>query len=388
MLENRYLVKIEGKDPHRFLLNLIKMNFQFYRVKEKSSSLELLLNEANYQRLMEMKTIYQITLKRIYGPKALWQQIWNKRIFWVAFLLGCLVFFLLTHIIFSVEVIHTKKAIRDMLYEELAQYGITRFHFCVSFEQKEKIRSEILAKHKDTLEWMEIERIGTKYVVRVEERMLNDPTETPTVRDIVARKDGIITRIEASQGEIVAKKDQYVRKGDLLITGVIHNKEEAQAYVMAKGNVYAETWYKVTVAMPLHYHEEKATGKKTQLLQVHFLNHTFSLFDFAHYKNKKSTVTNLLKNPLFPLSFDYVVEQEMDVIDENYTPEEATQKANEMAASKVLEQLNVNGRILQQKDLKITQEDSKIVIEVFLKVEEDITDFRPIVIPNQESSEE
>ena len=81
MLENRYLVKIEGKDPHRFLLNLIKMNFQFYRVKEKSSSLELLLNEANYQRLMEMKTIYQITLKRIYGPKALWQQIWNKRIF-------------------------------------------------------------------------------------------------------------------------------------------------------------------------------------------------------------------------------------------------------------------------------------------------------------------
>ena len=40
--------------------------------------------------------------------------------------------------------------------------------------------------------------------------------------------------------------------------------------------------------------------------------------------------------------------------------------------------LGVNDRIISQKDLKITQEDSKIKVSIFFKVEEDITSYQPI----------
>ena len=38
-----------------------------------------------------------------------------------------------------------------------------------------------------------------------------------------------------------------------------------------------------------------------------------------------------------------------------------------------------------QKDLKITENHSKIIVEVFFKVEEDITDYQPISERQEES---
>ncbi len=378
MLNNKYLVRIEGKNPHRFFLSLVKMHLEFLQVKEENDYLEVWVDEKNYERLIDIKTIYEIKLVKIKGIKAVTEEIKKKKFFFISLIVGLFLLLFLSNIIFDVEVVHTKKEIRDLLYEELDNYGIKRLHFCISFEKKEKIREEILEKHKDTLEWIEIERVGTKYIVRVEERKLNKEEEPLEIRDIVAKKDGLITKIESSKGEIVAKKNQYVKKGDLLITGAIHNKEEVKEYVASTGTVMAETWYKVTVSMPLSYHEEKKTGNKKQLLGITFLNHHFSLFDFKPYKDKKREEKALIKNSLFPLSIDWVIEEELEVIDQHYTKEEAIEEAKKRASEKLLSSLGENDRILFQKDLKITEEDSKIIVEVFLKVEEDITAYQKL----------
>ncbi len=378
MFNNRYVVKIEGKNPHRFLLQLIKMKMSFFSVKEEKNFLIVEVDDENYQRLIDMKTIYDMSLLRIKGPKNIQNICWKMRYFFLFLALGLILLWFLTNIIFEVEVIHTKKEIRELLYQELREYNISPFHFCVSFERKEEIRNEILKKHKDTLEWIEIERIGTKYEVRVEERKLNPPKEELSPRDIVAKKDGLITKIEASTGEIVAKKNQYVRKGDILVTGVIKNKEDPKAYVPATGNVYAETWYKVTVSLPLHYHEEKKTGKTKKLLQINFLGKNISLLDFNPFKDKNTLVTSLIKHTFLPLSLNWVKEEELEVTDISYSKEDAIAKAKELAEEKVLSSLDVNARLLSQKELKITEEDSKIIIELFLKVEENITDYAPL----------
>ncbi len=378
MFNNKYLVRIEGKNPHRFFLSLVKMHLEFLQVKEENDYLEVWVDEKNYERLIDIKTIYEIKLVKIKGIKAVTEEIKKKKFFFISLIVGLFLLLFLSNIIFDVEVVHTKKEIRDLLYEELDNYGIKRLHFCISFEKKEKIREEILEKHKDTLEWIEIERVGTKYIVRVEERKLNKEEEPLEIRDIVAKKDGLITKIESSKGEIVAKKNQYVKKGDLLITGAIHNKEEVKEYVASTGTVMAETWYKVTVSMPLSYHEEKKTGNKKQLLGITFLNHHFSLFDFKPYKDKKREEKALIKNSLFPLSIDWVTEEELEVIDQHYIKEEAVEEAKKRASEKLLSSLGKNDRILFQKDLKITEEDSKIIVEVFLKVEEDITAYQKI----------
>lgn len=388
MLENKYLLLIEGKNPKNFIRSLIKNKINLYQIKKRDNAYEIVVSEVDYQKIRKIKTIYKITLLSIKGPKYWKQQLLNKKLFFSVLLLGLGFLLFLTNVIFSVEVIHTKKEIRDLVTEELRTHGIERLRFCVSFEKKESIRSAILDSHKDKLEWLEIERVGTKYIVRVEERKKNTKEEEYTTRNIIAKKDGLITKVEAEMGEIVVKKNQYVKKGDILISGTIKKDDEVKSLVPAKGTVFAETWYKVTVAIPTYYHEEKLTGATKNILGITFLGKNFNLFDFKPYQTKKVTKNILLKNSLFSFQLEYNQEQELDIIDHTYSQEEALQKANELAKEKVKATLGVNDRIIGQKDLKIIAEDSKIVVEVFLKVEEDITSYGMITENNIENDAE
>ena len=44
----------------------------------------------------------------------------------------------------------------------------------------------------------------------------------------------------------------------------------------------------------------------------------------------------------------------------------------------ILQKIGEEDKILYEKSLKITEEDSKIVVVIFFKVKEDITDYQPI----------
>ena len=66
-------------------------------------------------------------------------------------------------------------------------------------------------------------------------------------------KSGIIIKVEAEQGVILKKKNDYVSQGETIISGDIIKDETVKGQVKAKGTVYAETWYKVHVSYPLIY---------------------------------------------------------------------------------------------------------------------------------------
>ena len=79
-----------------------------------------------------------------------------------------------------------------------------------------------LIEYKDKIDWLEIERVGTKYVIRVEERILNEKKQNKVNQNIIASKSGIIKKIEAKEGQIVKNKNDYVKKGDVIISGNIY----------------------------------------------------------------------------------------------------------------------------------------------------------------------
>lgn len=383
-MNNRYLLKVTGPNPKRFVLSLRKMKIDLLRMEDAKDAYQILVTEEDYLKIKKLKTIYEIKVLKVYGPRRILLAFLEKKIFFLCLIFSLLLLWVLSNIIFDVEVVHEKKEIRTLLQEELKSAGIEKLHRVKTFEEKEKIRNDILLRHKDTLEWIEIDRVGTKYIVRVEERKKRVEEEEYKLQNIVAKKEGIITRIEATTGEVVAHKNQYVKPGDILITGIIKNKDEPKAYVKASGTVLAETWYLATVSMPYHYHEEKETGKQKHLFQIKFLGHTISLFDFSPYSYKKVEENRILIDSLLGTRLEYNLEKELDVIDETYSKDDAIERAEEVARQKVSGMLGVNGKIISTKQLKISEEDSKIIVDVFLKVEEDITEEQEITEPDEE----
>lgn len=375
---NNVRVKIVGKDVVRFIKNLVKMKINFYDIEYIGNSVYIKISLDDYYRIKKIKTLYEIEITEYYGLLRIKYFSKKYRIILISILISFCIFFLLTRIIFEVSVNHNNMELKSLILDELKSNGISKYKFIVSYKKQEDIKKKILYKYKDKLEWLEIKRIGTKYEILLEERLINNNKEDSTPRNIIAKKNAVITKINANQGEIIGKVDSYVKKGDILISGIIHKKEDMVASVRADGKVYGETWYKVSVELPYHFYNEEKTGKKDKYINIRLFNKNIELFSKKYKTSNNKKILGIDSN-LLPIGISINEKYELIIDDSIYSYDNAIMKASSIAKKKLYDKLGKNIEIIYEKDLKYTEENSKIIVVMFYKVIEDITEYGDIV---------
>lgn len=375
---SHYIIKIEGRRPNSLLSLLIILKIPFIKKKETKDYLILEIEEEYFQKIKKLAPTYEITILKRTGKAYLIHLYKTKKIFLYSIIFAFLVIILLTNIIFSVRVVETDKEIKDMILTDLSENGITRFRFKVSYKRKEAIREKILEKEKDYLEWLEIEEIGTMYQVKVIRRINNPKEEELKPRSIVAKKKGRITRIEADYGEVTTKKNDVVDKGDTLISGLIKNKEEIKTKVAARGKVYAEVWYQVNLNLPTIYQEEIKTGNKKNTLEIIFLDKNIFISELFKYNNSISKETVLYNNPLIPFRISFTKKEEIKLKQVAYQEDKTLKKIKKLAVDKLKQRIGNDIKILSINVLKKKTSADKIEVELFFKVEEDITSYESL----------
>lgn len=375
---SHYIIKIEGRRPNSLLSLLIILKIPFIKKKETKDYLILEIEEEYFQKIKKLAPTYEITILKRTGKAYLIHLYKTKKIFLYSIIFAFLVIILLTNIIFSVRVVETDKEIKDMILTDLRENGITRFRLKVSYKRKEAIREKILEKEKDYLEWLEIEEIGTMYQVKVIRRINNPKEEELKPRSIVAKKKGRITRIEADYGEVTTKKNDVVDKGDTLISGLIKNKEEIKTKVAARGKVYAEVWYQVNLNLPTIYQEEIKTGKKKNTLEIIFLDKNIFISELFKYNNSISKETVLYNNPLIPFRISFTKKEEIKLKQVAYQEDKTLKKIKKLAVDKLKQRIGNDIKILSINVLKKKTSADKIEVELFFKVEEDITSYESL----------
>ncbi len=375
---SHYIIKIEGRRPNSLLSLLIILKIPFIKKKETKDYLILEIEEEYFQKIKKLAPTYEITILKRTGKAYLIHLYKTKKIFLYSIIFAFLVIVLLTNIIFSVRVVETDKEIKDMILTDLRENGITRFRFKVSYKRKEAIREKILEKEKDYLEWLEIEEVGTMYQVKVIRRINNPKEEELKPRSIVAKKKGRITRIEADYGEVTTKKNDVVDKGDTLISGLIKNKEEIKTKVAARGKVYAEVWYQVNLNLPTIYQEEIKTGNKKNTLEIIFLDKNIFISELFKYNNSISKETVLYNNPLIPFRISFTKKEEIKLKQVAYQEDKTLKKIKKLAVDKLKQRIGNDIKILSINVLKKKTSADKIEVELFFKVEEDITSYESL----------
>lgn len=375
---SHYIIKIEGRRPNSLLSLLIILKIPFIKKKETKDYLILEIEEEYFQKIKKLAPTYEITILKRTGKAYLIHLYKTKKIFLYSIIFAFLVIILLTNIIFSVRVVETDKEIKDMILTDLRENGITRFRFKVSYKRKEAIREKILEKEKDYLEWLEIEEIGTMYQVKVIRRINNPKEEELKPRSIVAKKKGRITRIEADYGEVTTKKNDVVDKGDTLISGLIKNKEEIKTKVAARGKVYAEVWYQVNLNLPTIYQEEIKTGNKKNTLEIIFLDKNIFISELFKYNNSISKETVLYNNPIIPFRISFTKKEEIKLKQVAYQEDKTLKKIKKLAVDKLKQRIGNDIKILSINVLKKKTSADKIEVELFFKVEEDITSYESL----------
>lgn len=386
-MRNRYLermnsfvkIKIEGSNIHNYLKRIMKEKIQILRIIPISyREVHLILKYSEYQKLLEYRSIYEITVLQFMG-KLKWNQILRRNSILLLFMLiGLFGILFLSRVIFSVEVVHQDSEIRSFLMEELSGYGIKRYSLKKEYQELERIEDKILEENKDRLEWIEIAGYGTKYIVRVEERKLNQEEEEFQYQSIVSKKSAVLVQVNAVSGEKVKNINDYVKKGDTVISGYITLPNNSTVATMAKGVIYGEVWYQVDVDYPIIYQETKLTGRSKDVYVLRFLNHRVSLFNFEEYHSFRSKDKVLITSNL--LGFQLVREKQYEALikDEVYTEDIARTKAIDYIKNKLMSD---NEDIVEIKDVKIlsthSDEDS-IELKLFVSAIEDIGEVVPI----------
>ena len=375
-------VKIKGRNPEYFLVKLISKNIKYSNLKVLSREIIFDVSLNDYKIIKDIKTSYEIEVVSnlgIYKYFVYFVRYWYLFMF---FILSIFYIIFLSNVIFDVEVVHSNNSIKELVYSNLKEFGIRKYKFKVSFDEKEKIISEILKRESNDLEWMEIEEVGSKYIVKVEQRKKNNDEDSCNERHIIAKKDAMVTSIFATTGEVKKKKNDYVKKGDILISGFIYNKDQIVSKRCAQGEVIGEVWYKVLVELPINYYEERVTGKKSRNFELVFFDKDLVLFNkFNTYQVKRFS---LLESNLLPIGIYFSTYLETDIINYNYDVDNVDDVAMEMASKKIYERLGKDIEIKQKKVLKKIENNSKIEVEVFIKVLENIADYFDITDTNIE----
>lgn len=378
-LRSSIVLNIKGKNVNRFINKLVKQNIDILNIRYINyKEIEIRVFKSDLEKIEKIKSIYELSEVNSYGLIKIKKILIKNKILLFFMFIGFLFILLLTNVIFDVEVVHNKKEIQELLISELKRYGITEKKFVKSFNEIEKIKKEVLEKYKDKLEWIEIERVGTKYIVRVEERKIpNSDVETQN-RNIVAKKSAIIKTIIAENGVVVKNVNDYVKAGDVIVSGSIYLNEALKSVVRANGKVYGEVWYKSEVEMPFVYYEENYTSNTNKVLTLSFLNKRFELFNFNKYENKEIEEKNIVKHSFLPIKLSLETQREVKKTDKIYTIDEAIEMAKNKSISSMESKLNDKEYIISSKNLKVEIKESKIVLEMFFSVYEDITDYRII----------
>lgn len=385
-LRSKVRLKITGRHIEHFIHKLATSKIEMLNIKQvKKDTVYIWINKNDYPKVCSLKTIYDVSVVDASGWIKIKKTINVNKYLLFSFGLGLALLIYLTNLVFEIEVIYNVSEVREFIELELKKRGVSKYKFKKNYEELSKIKQDILNTYKDKIEWLEIENKGVKYIVRLQLRELATLPNNINNRNLIASKDAVVKKIIAKNGQVVKDINTYVKKGDTIISGEIMLNDTLKGYVPALGQVFGEVWYQMNVEYPFSYYEEKYTGRKKNVLSFKFLNWSFDLFSFNKFKEKKTEEKILWENTLLPIKLVYEKQKEIEIIDQVLTEEETIDEAIKEARRKMEAQLTDEEYIISQKNLKINIKDSKIVLEVFFVVYEDITDYEEIIeIPEKE----
>ena len=381
-------IRVSGKNVNNFIKRLIRNKINIISVIPISyKEIDLIIDYNDLEEVLKYKTIYDIKIKGYYGKLKILKFI-KKNIFIFSFLiLGIIIILILSNIIFNVEVVHSNSSLIKEIKEELNYYGIKKYSFVKSYDEIEEIENKILENNKDKIEWLEIIREGTKYVVRVEERIINKKNDDGKIYNIVASKNAIIKNIYAESGEKVRNINTYVKKGDIVISSDITKPNNEKVIDSASGKVLGEVWYNVNIDYPYHYHEVKYTGNKRKVLIYNIINIRIPFFNYHEYKTFDKDIKYIYSNIISPVSLYYEYQYETNIIDKKYNHDEAKTAAVEKAKDKLKEKYQSIEDISDVIIISEVEDNKKVSLNLFIKAIENITLYAEVIPDNIEISE-
>ncbi|WP_338750190.1 sporulation protein YqfD [Bacillus sp. FJAT-52991] len=371
-------VKIIGPGAERFLNQLIRSRIPLWQVKrQEMGTITFSLSLHHVQDLRKCARDFEgkVFFLKGEGLPFLLKRMLKSSGFIIGMVAFLVLVLLLSNVVWRIDINGASPEMEHKIRKELDRIGIEKGRLIFSLDDPEMVQKKLFHE-VDGLTWIGVELRGSTYHFQVVEKNAPKEKQTNDSQHLVAKKDAVIVNMFVEKGQAVVKRNQFVRKGQLLVSGYIGDEKKSKK-VSAAGKVYGETWYKTVVELPLTTDFNTLTGLN---VRKHYIK--VDRFKLKVWGFKEPAFANAqLEDKEYPISFlgmklpiNYIEKSyyESEQVQRSYTENEAKTQALQAARKDLQAQLSEKAKISGEKILHNQIKNGKVKLIVHFQVLEDI----------------
>ncbi len=380
---------VKGDKPERFFEFCVKKGIPVWNIKKQRTDLcigTIYWHHLNQVKRHSEQLPYQLTITKPKGLAYKGLRLWHKREIILAILLCVGLVFVLSNIVWKLEVTGVTKEIDQKIREELKAYGLYKGAWVYNLEALDQIQHDLLHEIPDLL-YIGIHKKGTTYHIDAVEKLIEKEEKPLPLQHLVASKAGVIQNVFIKNGVANIGVHDVVQKGDLLVSGMIKVKEEEGGegkeeeeepiLVAAEGKVYANTWYEVSVTSTLYPQMEKLTGKQSTKYALQVKGFAIPIWGFKDRDFGEVFIdTEQLKGNIFGYELPITVKKTTIYDKAAFTHIRTYEEAKQIAINHVMNdltlQLGKDAEVLNYKVLHEAQDNGKVKLNLYISVLENI----------------
>ena len=192
-----------------------------------------------YQRFLARK--YNMQIIKSIGILYYLVILFCKKINIIGVISFALTLLICSRFIFKVEITGNSPSNTKLVEEVLKENNINAGDLKKSYQELNEIYDDLKASFKGKIDYLNIYQEGGVLFVKYTNSVGAKEVEN-NFQNIYASKDGVIQSIDVSSGNIVVQVNQFVKKGDLLVSNTITSTDGENKIIATKGKVMAYTY--------------------------------------------------------------------------------------------------------------------------------------------------
>jgi similar to stage IV sporulation protein len=384
-LKGNVFVKMEGRLIESVINQLLRSDISIWNVKRAGTdtiTFYIALEDVHNFRRAVRSSGCKVTFLRGQGGPFLLKRAFKNSGFLLGGLSFLIIVMLLSNMVWGIQIKGATPETEHHIRKELTAMGVKTGKLQFSIPDVENIQRE-LSSRMDNITWVGVELRGTTFHFQVVEKNAPEQVESTGLQHIVAKKKAIIVDMFVEEGDPQVKVNDYVQKGQLLVSGVIGNEDKSKG-VPAKAKIMGETWYKTSVELPMKTDFVVFSGNEKRKHYIEIGSLRIPIWGFGKPEFKEA-VTEEMEKPVkflkweLPVSYIDQSMKEKEQVERSYTREQAVKEAKELARNNLESNLPDEAEIIGEKILQEQVENGKVKVNLHFKVVENIAEGQPII---------
>lgn len=348
--------------------------------RENSTYIKARILRSDFKEIVHIakQTKCKVKIEKKSGVPFFINKYRKRKVFAVAIIVIAIFIFAITKFIWNVEVYGNESLTKDEVIQLVKEYGISvgKLKFGINTE---KISNSIRLQRQD-LSWIGINIQGTNAIITVEEAIeIPDMIDKSQICNIVASKDGVISKIIVQSGTARVKEGDEVKEGDILVEGVMEGKHTGVRQVHAEADVFGKIYCEKEKKEEFVQNVTVKTGKEEKKNEICINNFKINLNKgVSKFENYDTIITSqkvkLFSNFYLPIEIKKVTNIELVNQPKTYSEEELKEKIEKELEEELEKEYEISKyeNKYKTRNIEVNKKDNGISMKIIYEIQEDI----------------